>query len=788
LFKGTRQDRIASSPLACAMPQQWKIVGGAGKGGIVVRDGQDLQSPAKSARLATGALVEELDLRKERLHYRRVSGAGPDEGWISISAQGRPLVELHDVQVSPKDVAVSEKLQALTLSIEREDSARGKWLQEAQAWLRSLNNTAQCPYSFNVPENAPFAWEVQSAVLSAVTHGQFDPIKDVPDPSSRLRPQDPQQSNLVSVLYATSDARRAFHPLLYENFKAQTYEPRELVVVHTGIEPSEFFQAVASQDARVVYRFFAVSSEAPGSPRLIDEQVRNPMAAVLWDDKPSEVLHWEEGSPFGPQIVRDGWTKGLKRNLACAIASGSVLAHFDDGCLYAANYLELMLAELRRQTASSWTEVAAIALSDWYYWGIQDHIFRRVDLKSRERLWDDFGNPRDAMASDQWQHGFAFMYTRAAWRKHPFSDRETIGTGGHDFGFMNALRKSAASSARLVQPSNGEALAACGWHRDAIGAGKDYSVSINSSLVLEFIMMRGEEVHHIPRVFSSVNSVAKSLAADLLAKRESYLDELVKSSGAVVVCASCNFAVALLSDLKEEGKVYTRPMQETDAWTNMRTFSRVPMKFDVSVFRKAGGALAEGHEVDVPSGHEWASGLMERRANCRNCGSQLGWRFERKDCKKQTYEAKEGGKWELVDRDRQEYSKVGRRNKFYEVPAEGPLLWGFIWRHMRVRRVGGEVVPSENWQSNPRRHLETAHNDARCDVCPQGHLLRKFPTGQGNGACRPWCYTCDLCDRDAKANWHMWGCGTCDYDVCDQCYDRRSRSTAISGRHMLMAN
>eukprot|EP00971_Amphidinium_carterae_P045301 891410-Amphidinium_carterae.1 len=50
-----------------------------------------------------------------------------------------------------------------------------------------------------------------------------------------------------------------------------------------------------------------------------------------------------------------------------------------------------------------------------------------------------------------------------------------------------------------------------------------------------------------------------------------------------------------------------RPMQETDAWTNMRTFSRVPMKFDVSVFRKAGGALAEGHEVDVPSGHEWAS-------------------------------------------------------------------------------------------------------------------------------------------------------------------------------------
>lgn len=71
--------------------QRWEIVGGADKGGVIVRDSVDLKSPQGSDRLSTGAIVEELELVGERLHYRRIGGTGPSEGWISISLKDKVL-------------------------------------------------------------------------------------------------------------------------------------------------------------------------------------------------------------------------------------------------------------------------------------------------------------------------------------------------------------------------------------------------------------------------------------------------------------------------------------------------------------------------------------------------------------------------------------------------------------------------------------------------------------------------------------------------------------------------
>lgn len=74
-----------------ASPSQvWQIVGGADKGGIIVRAGQDTRSDAL-ARISTGAYVEELDLFGDRLHYRKLSGTGPKEGWVSIKTQEKDL-------------------------------------------------------------------------------------------------------------------------------------------------------------------------------------------------------------------------------------------------------------------------------------------------------------------------------------------------------------------------------------------------------------------------------------------------------------------------------------------------------------------------------------------------------------------------------------------------------------------------------------------------------------------------------------------------------------------------
>lgn len=72
--------------------QIWKVVGGADKGGIIVREARELASPQAPERLATGALVRELALVGERLQYERLEGDGPLSGWVSLSLKGVPLV------------------------------------------------------------------------------------------------------------------------------------------------------------------------------------------------------------------------------------------------------------------------------------------------------------------------------------------------------------------------------------------------------------------------------------------------------------------------------------------------------------------------------------------------------------------------------------------------------------------------------------------------------------------------------------------------------------------------
>mmetsp|Transcript_103329 Transcript_103329/g.221021 ORF Transcript_103329/g.221021 Transcript_103329/m.221021 type:complete len:127 (-) Transcript_103329:516-896(-) len=73
--------------------QVWEVVGGSDRGGILVRSDQDLASAKFSERLSTGALVEELELQGERLHYRRIAGAGgPLEGWVSTHLHSKELL------------------------------------------------------------------------------------------------------------------------------------------------------------------------------------------------------------------------------------------------------------------------------------------------------------------------------------------------------------------------------------------------------------------------------------------------------------------------------------------------------------------------------------------------------------------------------------------------------------------------------------------------------------------------------------------------------------------------
>eukprot|EP00933_Yihiella_yeosuensis_P073057 TRINITY_DN81636_c0_g1_i1.p1 TRINITY_DN81636_c0_g1~~TRINITY_DN81636_c0_g1_i1.p1 ORF type:complete len:382 (-),score=53.01 TRINITY_DN81636_c0_g1_i1:73-1188(-) len=90
---------VASSSSAA----YWKIVGGSKEGGILVRSGQDTSSSQLSERLSKGSLVEELELVGDRLHYRALTGEGPNSGWVStkLSSGGKLAVQVGKEEVAP---------------------------------------------------------------------------------------------------------------------------------------------------------------------------------------------------------------------------------------------------------------------------------------------------------------------------------------------------------------------------------------------------------------------------------------------------------------------------------------------------------------------------------------------------------------------------------------------------------------------------------------------------------------------------------------------------------------
>jgi len=70
----------------------WQVVGGVGRGGIVVRHGSELSSPQLPARLSTSAVVRQLARTGDRICYELLSGTGPDRGWVSVSLGDRALL------------------------------------------------------------------------------------------------------------------------------------------------------------------------------------------------------------------------------------------------------------------------------------------------------------------------------------------------------------------------------------------------------------------------------------------------------------------------------------------------------------------------------------------------------------------------------------------------------------------------------------------------------------------------------------------------------------------------
>eukprot|EP00440_Ansanella_granifera_P034895 gb/GFBE01037854.1/.p1 GENE.gb/GFBE01037854.1/~~gb/GFBE01037854.1/.p1 ORF type:complete len:1031 (+),score=267.56 gb/GFBE01037854.1/:1-3093(+) len=102
--------------------EQWEVVGGADKGGIIVRTACDLSSPAEGSRLSTGSMVQEVEFFEGRLHYKLLSGTGPLSGWVTVNLKGKEL--LMKKPQEEKDVA-SEGSTSEGESLAKEVEAAG---------------------------------------------------------------------------------------------------------------------------------------------------------------------------------------------------------------------------------------------------------------------------------------------------------------------------------------------------------------------------------------------------------------------------------------------------------------------------------------------------------------------------------------------------------------------------------------------------------------------------------------------------------------------------------------
>jgi len=171
----------------------------------------------------------------------------------------------------------------------------------------------------------------------------------VPERSRAVEHDDDASVPLVSCLMPTRDRRR-FVPRAIEQFLGQDHPRRELVVVDDGAD--------------------VVDDLIPSDPRIRYHRVERQA------------------------------TLGAKRNLACSLARGELLAHWDDDDWMPPHRLSTQLRTLAANPAAGACGLAQL------------RFFDPVAGRAWEYRWPERARP--------WLAGGTLMFRRAAWERRPF--------------------------------------------------------------------------------------------------------------------------------------------------------------------------------------------------------------------------------------------------------------------------------------------------------------------------------------------------------------------------------
>lgn len=206
----------------------------------------------------------------------------------------------------------------------------------------------------------------------------------------------------VSVIVPTWE-RPERHANLYTAFRHQSYPDTELLVFDDSREPSPFFTALDDPD--VVY------------------------------------IH------SGARV-----SQGRKRDELCAMASGGIIAHFDDDDYYAPEYLATMVAGLSGADFAtltrwlSWRELDA-TLWDWDTATFDGPAYVVAGATTTHQLIDlrvHVADPQDWVNRNALGFGFTYVYRKTVWGTNTFGDTQW---GGMDYDFA---ARALAEGARIT--------------------------------------------------------------------------------------------------------------------------------------------------------------------------------------------------------------------------------------------------------------------------------------------------------------------------------------------------
>jgi len=181
----------------------------------------------------------------------------------------------------------------------------------------------------------------------------------------------------VSVVCPTSCRRHYLHESLYRSFCMQDWPDKELIVLDTGGDPSPFFTQRAEE---------------------IDLSARRSLQPSPLDDPCVRYVHVREY----------GLTLGDKRNQLLQLASGEIIANFDDDNVYAPQYLTLMTGQLRASGAQ------LVRLASCFSWDpFSDTLQWHGEMRGRGETFVHFKGPTRIISYDQKDVGEESGFTAA---------------------------------------------------------------------------------------------------------------------------------------------------------------------------------------------------------------------------------------------------------------------------------------------------------------------------------------------------------------------------------------